>query len=183
MLSHGAADVKPPADPSAAKTAKLVFTSALQEMLMVWGKTPKPPQDAKVVSLPKELVEVASRAEVERELDTMRESARTAYETRRRFWFYPTLTAVYAFYSKWKVARKSKKCGKIVAALYRVDRGHPLRVIIDAVTPRQVNNKTRTRWASGLLVAWKQGVSPDDLDNFCKKHGGIAGCARLRPKN
>lgn len=150
---------------------------------MSWGKTDDPSGPNKaatvVVALPDEIMAVASKLEIKRELDRIRESALEAFESRRRFWFYPMLNDVYAFFAKWKKVRRSKKCAKIAARLFGVDLGNdPLRVFIDAVAPDRVNNKTRTRWAVGLCNVWKQGVSPRDIDDFFKANGGIAGCAR-----
>jgi hypothetical protein len=148
---------------------------------MSWKKKDSAGSDetAKVLSLPK-MTAVASRIEIKRELDCLKASAQRDFEGRRRFWFYPTLSAVYAVYAKWKYVRHSKKFAKIAAALYGIERrgSDPIRVIIDVIAPSAVDRKARCRWVAGLRFAWNREVAPKDFDSFCKKKGGIAGCAR-----
>jgi|SoiMethySBSTD1v2_1073268.scaffolds.fasta_scaffold517533_1 hypothetical protein len=147
------------------------------ERPMRWGKRVEP-RGSDVVTPTGE--KLPPRKEIKRELDLIRASAQEAFDSRRRFWFYPMLTDVYRFFTKVKKIRRSKKCAQIAAAHYGINLDDdPIRVFIDVVTPGPVNNKSRRRWAVGLRKLWKRKVSPEGVDAFFKANGGIAGCARL----
>lgn len=59
---------------------------------------------------------------------------------------------------------------------------HPLRVLVEATMWKEIETKTRSRWTRALECALAQNIPSDQLPQFFRANGGVAGAADLMSK-
>ena len=89
-----------------------------------------------------------------------------------RSWFVPYLAAVLRVYRKLTTQTVDGR------ALSRALAKNPRDALSKLLKTSKRDSKTRSRWAAALANAHKSDVSPEELPQWLKKGGGVAGRAR-----
>jgi hypothetical protein len=98
-----------------------------------------------------------------------------------RFEMYDLLEAIYRIYVDWKRRKVAKRSAHMLADELNMVRRKgmsPIRVLIDAVKP-DADFKQKSRWVRALEYLSSQDVPVEGFRKFARRHGGVAGCARL----
>lgn len=109
------------------------------------------------------------QAEFEAALETMSEPGSS------RTWFLPYLCELLRAYNK---LRETKISGKRLTKAIGSSHRERFLKLIKRTTNR--DPKTCSRWAAAMANAIKEGIDPDDLEDWLKDGGGIAGRARVK---
>jgi hypothetical protein len=98
-----------------------------------------------------------------------------------RFEIYDLLEAIYRVYTDWKRLKTAKRSARTLAdeqSIVRRKGMSPIRVLIEATLPK-AELKQKSRWVRALEYVHSENVSPSRFRKFVRRHGGLAGCARL----
>jgi hypothetical protein len=98
-----------------------------------------------------------------------------------RFEIYHFLEAIYLIYIDWKRRTISKRSARTLADEMNIIRRKgmsPIRILIEATLP-DANFKQKSRWVRALEYAYSENAPAKGLRKFVRRHGGLAGCARL----
>ncbi len=98
-----------------------------------------------------------------------------------RFEIYNVMDAVYCVYVDWKRRKTTKQSARALADQLGIVRRKgmtSIRVLIEAVLP-DADQKQKSRWVRALEYIYSQDVPATKLQQFARRHDGLAGCARL----
>lgn len=114
----------------------------------------------------------------------IRPAKKAAARLRRRvgrFEIYDPLGAIYRVHIDWTRRRIAKRSARRLAdelAIVRRKGMSPIRVLIEATLP-EADFKQKSRWVRALQYACSEEVPAERFRKFVRRHGGLAGCARL----
>jgi len=98
-----------------------------------------------------------------------------------RFQIYKFLRAVYRVHVDWKRRGNAKKSSSALAKKLslKLRKGtSPIRILIEASFPT-ADHKQKSRWVRALQYTYAENVPVKKFRPFLRRHGGLAGCARL----
>jgi len=98
-----------------------------------------------------------------------------------RFEIYDFLGTIYRVYTGWKRRKIAKRSASRLAYemnIFRRKGMSPIRVLIEATLP-DADFKQKSRWVRALEHAYSENVPAKGFRQFVRRHGGLAGCARL----
>jgi hypothetical protein len=98
-----------------------------------------------------------------------------------RFETYDFLGAIYRVYIGWKRRKIAKRSARTLADAMNIVRRKgmsSIRVLIEATLP-DADFKQKSRWVRALEYAYSENVPAKGFRKFVRRHGGLAGCARL----
>jgi len=98
-----------------------------------------------------------------------------------RFEIYDLLEAVYRVYLDWKSRKIAKRSARTLANEMNIVRRNgmsPIRILVEATLP-SADLKQKSRWVRALEHVYSENVPPSRFYKFVRRHGGLAGCARL----
>jgi hypothetical protein len=127
---------------------------------------------------------VARRPRCPEVLKTIQPAKEAAARLKRRvgrFEIYDFLEAIYRVYMDWKCRKIAKRSARTLADEMNIVRRSgmsPIRVLIQATLP-DADFKQKSRWVRALESVYSENVSAKGFRKFVRRHGGLAGCARL----
>jgi hypothetical protein len=98
-----------------------------------------------------------------------------------RFDIYEYLVCVYRTYRKWKDRKIAKRSARLLAKDLSIPRRKgmsPIRILIEATLPN-ADFKQKSRWVRALEYICSANIPAKEFRKFARRHGGLAGCARL----
>ena len=112
---------------------------------------------------------------------TTKEAVAKSKQSGGRPEIYDSLETVFRIYVDWKSRKIAKRSARTLADKTNIVRRKgmsPIRVLIEATLPK-ADFKQKSRWVRALEYVYSQNISVKEFQQFIRRHGGFAGCARL----